>query len=88
MIYKRTEFMREIGLDDDTLEFWLTEEWIIPAQADQDVAFSEADLARARLIRELAGDMGVNHQGIGVALHLLDQVHSLRKALSGLSATH
>ena len=88
MIYRRTEFLRETGLDDDTLEFWLTEEWIIPAQADQDVAFSEADLARAQLIRELAGDMGVNPQGIGVVLHLLDQVHSLRKALSGLSATH
>lgn len=88
MIYKRTEFLRETGLDDDTLEVWLTEEWIIPAQADQDIAFSDADLARARLIRELAGDMGVNPQGIGVVLHLLDQVHSLRKALSGLSAVH
>ncbi len=88
MIYKRTEFLQQTGLDDYTLQVWLTEEWIIPAQADQDIAFSEADLARARLIRELDADMGVNPQGIGVVLHLLDQVHSLRKALSGLSATH
>lgn len=86
MIYKRTEFLQQTGLDDNTLKFWLTEEWIIPAQADEDVAFSDADLARARLIHELAGDMGVNPQGIGVVLHLLDQVHSLRKALSGLRA--
>ena len=87
MIYKRTEFLRQTGLDENTLELWLTEEWIIPAQADQDVAFSDADLARAELIRELENDLGVNHQGIGVALHLLDQVHSLRRALAGLGHT-
>jgi chaperone modulatory protein CbpM len=87
MIYKRTEFLQHTGLDENTLELWLTEEWIIPAQADQDVAFSEADLARAKLISELATDMGVNPPGIGVALHLLDQVHSLRRALAGLGHT-
>ena len=84
MIYKRTEFLHHTGLDDNTLELWLTEEWIIPAQADQDIAFSEADLARAKLIHELGSDMGVNQQGIGVVLHLLDQVHSLRRALASL----
>jgi chaperone modulatory protein CbpM len=84
MIYKRTEFLALAGLDDDTLELWLSEEWIIPVANDHDMAFSEADLARARLIRELANDLGVNQQGIGVVLHLLDQVHSLRRALAGL----
>lgn len=88
MIYKRTEFLQQTGLDDQTLELWLSEEWIIPAQADQDVAFTDADLARARLIRELTGDLGVNEPGVGVVLHLLDQLHSLRRALSGLSASH
>lgn len=87
MIYKRTEFLQQTGLDDNTLEFWLSEEWIIPAQADEDIAFSEADLARAKLIRELANDMGINQPGIGVVLHLLDQVHSLRRALAGLGHT-
>jgi chaperone modulatory protein CbpM len=87
MIYKRTEFLQHTGLDENTLELWLTEEWIIPAQAEHDVAFSDADLARAELIRELANDMGVNQQGISVALHLLDQVHSLRRALAGLGHT-
>ena len=87
MIYKRTEFLQQTGLDDNTLELWLSEEWIIPAQADEDIAFSEADLARAKLIRELAHDMGINQPGIGVVLHLLDQVHSLRRALAGLGHT-
>ncbi len=88
MIYKRTEFLQHTGLDDNTLELWLSEEWIIPAQADEDVGFTEADLARARLIRELTSDLGVNEPGVGVVLHLLDQLHSLRKALVSLGPNH
>ena len=40
------------------------------------------DLARANLIRDLKDNMGVNHEGLGVILHLLDQMHSLRRALA------
>jgi chaperone modulatory protein CbpM len=40
------------------------------------------DLARANLIRELKDNMGVNNEGLGVILHLLDQMHSLRRALA------
>ncbi len=49
-------------------------------------AFTEADLARARLIRELKRDFGVNDEGIGVILNLLDQVHGLRGALAAMCA--
>ena len=42
----------------------------------------EADLARAGLIRDLQGDLGVNKEGVGVILNLVDQIHSLRWALS------
>jgi len=38
-----------------------------------EAAFSDADLARANLIRELQQDLGVNNEGVGVILHLLDQ---------------
>jgi chaperone modulatory protein CbpM len=47
------------------------------------VAFSEADLARAELIRDLMQDLGVNDEGVGVILNLLDQMHGLRRALAG-----
>jgi chaperone modulatory protein CbpM len=40
------------------------------------------DLARANLIRDLKEKMGVNDEGLGVILHLLDQMHGLRRALA------
>jgi chaperone modulatory protein CbpM len=40
------------------------------------------DLARANLIRDLKDKMGVNDEGLGVILHLVDQMHTLRRALA------
>ena len=40
------------------------------------------DLARANLIHDLKDKMGVNDEGLGVILHLLDQMHALRRALA------
>jgi chaperone modulatory protein CbpM len=83
----RIDFLTRSGLDPQTLEIWVRAEWLAPAQADDDLTFSEADVARARLIVELQRDLGVNDEGIGVILNLIDQVHGLRRALAGLLAT-
>ena len=48
------------------------------------MAFSEGDLARAKLIRDLIQDLGVNDEGVGVILNLLDQLHGLRRTLADL----
>ena len=48
--------------------------------------FSEVDLARARLIRDLKVDLGVNDDGIAIVLHLLDQLHGLRRLLREMQA--
>ena len=56
----------------------------MPASEASDEAFTDADLARAHLIQEMHQNMGVNRAGIDVALHLLDQVHGLRRALFAL----
>ena len=64
-----------------TLEIWIEEEWLVPARAARELAFTEMDLARANLIRDLKEKMGVNDEGLGVILHLLDQMHGLRRAL-------
>src|SRR5262249_12254478 len=45
---------------------------------------SDIDLARARLIRDLREDFGVNDEGISVILHLVDQMHGLRRSMQGL----
>ena len=89
MIISKTEFLYRAQLDQETLELWIGEEWLIPVAGDADLLFSEADLARAQLIWELKRDMGVNDEGVGVILSLLDQVHSLRSALAEvLRSTH
>jgi chaperone modulatory protein CbpM len=82
MILTRQDFLAQAKLDRQTLEIWIEEEWLIPARTADDLAFSEVDLARAKLIRELIDDLGVNRQGVGVALHLLDQLHGLRRAMA------
>ena len=81
MITER-EFLERARLDSRTLSVWIEEEWLIPARTADELAFTDMDLARANLIRDLRDNMGVNHEGLGVVLHLLDQMHSLRRALA------
>ncbi len=81
MITER-EFLERARLDRRTLTVWLEEEWLIPAGAADELAFTDMDLARANLIRDLKNNMGVNDEGLDVVLHLLDQMHTLRRALA------
>ena len=43
--------------------------------------FSEDELARLRTIRRLGEDLGLNTAGVEVALRLVDEIRTLRKAL-------
>jgi DNA-binding transcriptional MerR regulator len=45
------------------------------------VFFSEAELARLRTIRRLGEDLGLNAAGVEVALRLVDEIRTLRRAL-------
>jgi chaperone modulatory protein CbpM len=88
MITER-EFLERARLDRRTLTVWIEEEWLIPARAADELSFTDMDLARANLIHDLRDNMGVNHEGLGVVLHLLDQMHSLRRALAAaLESAH
>jgi chaperone modulatory protein CbpM len=42
------------------------------------------DVARAHLIQDLKADLGVNDEGVDVILHLVDQLHGLRRAMAQL----
>ena len=84
MIISKLDFLDRAQLDRETLEVWIEEEWLVPSGTATELAFSEADLARAKLIRDLGQDLGVNDEGVGVILNLLDQVHGLRKALADM----
>jgi chaperone modulatory protein CbpM len=82
MTFDMHEFLLRAELDEAMLQIWIEEGWIIPSSGDQ--SFADADLARARLIRDLTDDLGVNAEGVGVILNLIDQVHGLRGALREL----
>ena len=85
MISKQ-EFLVRARLDQATLEAWVAEEWLVPSlvpsPAAADVAFTDVDVARAALIRDLKETMDVNDAGVGVILSLVDQVHGLRWTLT------
>lgn len=81
MMLKRTEFIARVNIDEETLEIWLSEQWLLPVHEAEQEAFTEADIARALLIAELQRDFGVNQPGVGLVLHLLDQLHSARAGL-------
>jgi chaperone modulatory protein CbpM len=84
MTMNRREFLDSAGLRVEILDFWIEQHWLIPAQTADGAAFSDVDLARAHLIQDLKADLGVNDEGVDVILHLVDQLHGLRRALEQL----
>ena len=82
MIIGRPEFLLRARLDPKTLELWIEEQWLLPVTSAAGLAFSELDLARAGLIHQLINDLGVNDDGVGIILNLLDQMHTVRKVLA------
>jgi chaperone modulatory protein CbpM len=84
MIMNKQEFLTSAGLEVQTLELWIKQQWLIPNQTFADMSFSDIDVARAHLIRDLKGDFGVNDEGVDVILHLVDQLHGLRRAFEQL----
>jgi chaperone modulatory protein CbpM len=62
------------------LRVWVRQGWIRPASAPPQ-AFTEADLARAALIRDLEDTLGFDEDQVPVLLNLIDQIHGLRAEL-------
>jgi chaperone modulatory protein CbpM len=70
----RATFCLRARLDAATLEAWIEAGYLRRE-------LSEADLARALLVRDLVQDIGVNQEGLDVVLDLLDQLYEARGAL-------
>lgn len=75
------EFCVSVRIERAELQVWVEEGWILPRGPETGGPFADVDLARGRLIRDLNRELGVNHEGIGVVLELIDQVHGLRATL-------
>ena len=84
---KRQDFLLLIRIDDSTLVEWLKDEFLSPYQVENDFIFSEIDVARAHLILDLQNNMGVNNPGLSIILHLIDQMHSMRRLMSDVVTT-
>jgi chaperone modulatory protein CbpM len=85
MIMSKHAFLTSSGVEAQMLEFWIEQQWLIPTQTDAELSFSDTDVARAHLIRDLKGVFGINDEGVDVILHLVDQLHRLRQALATLN---
>jgi chaperone modulatory protein CbpM len=83
---ERREFLLAGHLEAGTLEAWIEAGWLVPRGSGEAGPFSEVDLARAQLIRDLE-ELGVNEEGIPIILDLVDQLHGLRQALRNLLST-
>ena len=78
------EYLSLSGIEHETLGAWIEQEWLIPSGSSVEPSFTDIDIARARLIRELLVDFGVNTEGVGVILNLVDQLHGARRTLTEL----
>ncbi|MGE4220170.1 MAG: chaperone modulator CbpM [Alphaproteobacteria bacterium] len=63
------------------LQSWIEMGCVRPAAGRDAAAYSEADLARLRLLCELVDDLAIDEAALPVVLSLLDQVHGLRRQL-------
>jgi chaperone modulatory protein CbpM len=81
MSMNKQAFLNSAGVQVEILDFWLEQRWLIPEQTAEGAAFSDIDLARAHFITDLKAGLGVNDEGVDVILHLVDQLHGLRRAL-------
>jgi chaperone modulatory protein CbpM len=73
---------RELRVDSERLQIFIDRGWIAPPILEGRPVFRDVDVARAALIADLADAMGVNDEGVDLVLDLLDQLYSLRFALS------
>jgi chaperone modulatory protein CbpM len=79
-----SDFLVLTRLDATDLETWIEAGWLLPQRDNEALLFSEMDVARAALIRDLKGEIGVNDEGVGIVLDLIDQVHGLRRMMREL----
>jgi chaperone modulatory protein CbpM len=80
------EFLRRACLEAETLEAFIATGWLVCSSEAEGQQFTDLDVARAQLIHDLQHDIGVNDEGVGVILDLLDKLHGMRRTLATLLA--
>lgn len=81
-----SEVVRHIqGITRRHLRLWVGRGWVTPIERAGNHNYSEIDIARLQLIRQLKIDMAVNNEAIPIVLSLIDQLHGLRYELRSLA---
>ncbi|GBQ22931.1 chaperone modulator CbpM [Gluconacetobacter sacchari] len=68
------------------IQHWIDSAWLRPAGEPGAYVFDDIDVARARLIAELTGELGIGEDGMPVVLSLLDQLYDARRQMLRLRA--
>jgi len=84
VMMRTSEFLLQSRLDAQAVDAWIEAGWLRPHGSRSSHEFSDIDLARARLIADLRGGLGVNDEAIPVVLDLIDQIHGLRRLVREL----
>ena len=87
MKMSKEEFLSLSGIEHQTLGVWIAQEWLKPSGSSVEPSFTDIDIARARLIRELFVDFGVNTEGVGVILNLVDQLSWRAQVAHGIASS-
>jgi DNA-binding transcriptional MerR regulator len=77
--YSRSVVCGLCGITEHELALWESEDLVTPARLLErgkryEPLYDQATMRRIRLIRTLSDDLEVNLPGIGVILHLLEQI--------------
>lgn len=77
--------IESLDITEAEIRQWVAAEWVVPAE-EKSFVFSEMEVARIRLIRDLMRDLAVEQETVPLVLSLLDQVYDLRHRLRCLAA--
>lgn len=69
------------GVERDELAAWIERRWVLPLATDGDYVFSEVDIARVWMIRELHRDFNIDEDAMALVLGLVDQLYAARRRL-------
>ena len=63
------------------VERWVARGLLRPTGTAEAWSFEQVDVARARLLAELADELGFDEEAVETVVDLVDQVHTLRRQL-------
>ena len=86
MLSEKDVVARVEGVTLERLKTWVDQGWIRPVIRSQAPGYTDADIARVRLICDMRDRLGLDHETVPVVLNLIDQIHGLRRELKCLTS--